>query len=157
SPPTSPFGTPTKDSEQASIYATYTPTGAPASWGVPTVSGSPKLGRQLTASPGAWLNFPKAYTYQWLRCSPSGANCSPITLATTPSYPVVEADVESSLRVAVSASNAAGSSPPVSSPATGRVPGRPPVDSTPPTLSGTAQQGGTLTESHGSWTSDPAG
>src|SRR5262249_45710271 len=70
SPPTSTFGAPTKDSEQASIYATYIPTGAPANWAPPTISGSPKQGRQLTASPGTWLNFPTAYTYQWLRCNP---------------------------------------------------------------------------------------
>ena len=160
SPPTSTFGAPTKDSEQASIYATYTPaapTGTPANVSLPTISGSPKQGQQLTSSPGAWSNSPTAYSYQWLRCNPGGASCSPITLATTASYTVVEADVGRSLRVAVSASNVAGSSPQVTSAATARVPGKPPANAAPPTISGTVQQGHTLIEAHGSWASEPGG
>jgi parallel beta-helix repeat protein len=44
-----------------------------------------------------------------LRCGASGANCSPIAGATTASYTVQNADVGSTLRVTVTASNAAGS------------------------------------------------
>jgi hypothetical protein len=110
--PSSMFGALTRDSEQASIYATYTRIWAPVNAASPTISGSPQQGQLLTASPGTWTNEPTAYSYQWQRCDGTGANCSPIAQATSSSYMIASADAGRTLRVAVVASNIGGSSKP---------------------------------------------
>ena len=98
--PSNPFGAPTIDSQQFSLYATYIAAGSPpVNTSPPTISGTPQQGRTLTASPGSWTGSPGSYAYQWQRCDAQGANCAPIALATTSSYAVVEADVGHALRV----------------------------------------------------------
>ena len=82
----------------------------PLSTSAPTISGSPQSGQTLTANRGNWSGTtPISYAYQWQRCSPSGANCSAIPGATTSTYVVTDADIGSTLRVAVTATNSAGS------------------------------------------------
>ena len=124
----------------------------------PRISGSPVLGRTLTASQGSWSGSPTSFAYQWVRCPrdgglPSGANCAAIGGATTTQYIVATADVGFRLRVRVTASNADGSAT-VASNATSRVPaadtGRP-ENVQPPTLSGTPSQGQTLRVNPGAW------
>jgi subtilisin family serine protease len=87
----------------------------PASSTPPTITGSAKQGQTLTATPGTWTNEPTDYAYQWQRCDTAGANCLPIAAASASTYVVGSADVGSTLRVAVTASNAGGSSAPASS------------------------------------------
>ena len=67
-----------------------------------------------------------------------------------------EADVEHALRVAVTASNPAGKSQPVLSAQTAHViiP-LAPTNISAPQITGTTQQGETLSETHGSWTGEP--
>ncbi len=117
--PTNPFGSSTKDSEQASIYATYTsntpPTLPPVNTAPPIITGSAQTGQKLSASTGSWSESPSAYAYQWQRCNSAGASCSSISGATAQTYTVGSPDVGSTLRVSVIASNSAGSSTPVSS------------------------------------------
>lgn len=90
-------------------------TEAPVSSGPPTVSGTAKSGEVLTASPGTWSESPTSYTYQWQRCDSSGANCAPIAGMTSQSYTLAELDGSKTVRVAVTASNSAAASTPVSS------------------------------------------
>jgi len=112
--PTDPFGAATQDSEQASIYATYTQTGGssspPVNLNAPTISGTAESGQPLSASQGSWTESPTEYFYQWKRCDSAGANCSEIRGVTATTYAVGPADPGHTLRVAVTASNDAGSS-----------------------------------------------
>ena len=83
---------------------------APANTVAPTITGSAQAGQVLTAVPGTWTGTqPIAYAYAWRRCDSGGAICAPISGATGSSYTVATADVGSTLRVVVTASNAAGS------------------------------------------------
>ncbi len=118
--PTNPFGPVTEDSEQASIYATYTTgpppkTSPPVNTAAPTVSGVASTGETLSASAGSWTESPSGYTYQWQRCESTGASCSSISGSTGQTYTVGSVDVGKTLRVAVTASNSAGASAPASS------------------------------------------
>jgi hypothetical protein len=78
----------------------------PANTAAPTISGTATDGSTLSASTGTWANAPTSYGYQWQRCS--GSSCSG-TGGTASSYLLTNADVGSTLRVSVTASNAAGS------------------------------------------------
>jgi hypothetical protein len=120
----------------------------------PTVSGTPQEGQMLTASPGTWGGTePISYAYQWQRCDANGANCNAISGATGTSYLVTSADVGSTLAVTVVASNVAGSNSATSAPTSVvQAPSSVPANTSPPTISGTAQVGQTLTASPGSWT-----
>ncbi len=125
----------------------------PANTSLPTISGTDKQGQTLTASNGSWSESPTGYAYQWRRCDSSGNNCSDIASASSGTYALVLADVDGTVRVAVTASNSYGSASATSS-QTAVVTGLPPVNSALPTISGTAKQGQTLTASNGSWSSD---
>lgn len=56
---------------------------------------------------GAWTNEP-TYIYQWERCNATGGECKEISGATSSKYTPVEADVEHTLVVKVTAKNSAG-------------------------------------------------
>ena len=76
----------------------------PASTGAPVISGEPREGGRLTASPGEWANQPDAFAYQWQRCDPAGA-CTDIPGADGASYVATGADVGFGLRVRVAATS----------------------------------------------------
>jgi len=82
----------------------------PLSLTPPTISGAAQSGQTLSATAGTWTNRPTSYAYRWLRCDSTGANCQPIEGATAPMYAVVDADVGSTLAVAVTATNAVATS-----------------------------------------------
>jgi hypothetical protein len=69
---------------------------------------------------------------------------------------LVGADVGSTIRVAVTAANGGGSATAVSA-ATAVVQPAAPVNSTPPTISGSAQQGASLSSDTGVWSNGPTG
>jgi hypothetical protein len=82
----------------------------PSNTAPPTINGTVQQGQTLTSSTGTWSgSTPMTYSYQWQRCDTSGAACAPISGATTSSYVLVLADVGSTIRVSVTASNSAGS------------------------------------------------
>ncbi|MGZ6725063.1 MAG: hypothetical protein ACXVHK_29395, partial [Solirubrobacteraceae bacterium] len=129
--------------------------GAPRSAGAPVISGQPVVGQTLTTTSGSWRNAPTSFTYAWQRCNASGTHCHLIPGATTPKYVIVDADEGSTLRSRVTASNAYGSTTRRSAPTVavtqpaGSV--APPANTGKPVISGTAQTGGTLTASDGTW------
>ncbi|MFL5929771.1 MAG: DNRLRE domain-containing protein, partial [Gaiellaceae bacterium] len=124
---------------------------APVNTALPTISGTSQDGRVLTASPGTWSGTPPiSFTYQWRRCDGAGNNCSNIVLATQQSYTLTSADVGSTIRVAVTAANSGGSAGATSA-QTAVVTAAPPVNTALPAITGTAQDGQTLTASTGTW------
>jgi uncharacterized protein YmfQ (DUF2313 family) len=127
----------------------------PVNTAPPTITGTAQLGQKLTESHGTWTNTPTGYSYLWWRCDSAGANCTTISGATAQTYLVAEADVGHTIRVQETASNAGGSGVAARSAATAEVGKQVPVNTAPPTISGTAQQGKTLTEAHGSWNNSP--
>jgi subtilisin family serine protease len=74
----------------------------------PAITGGTQVGQTLSASTGAWSGSPTTYAYQWRRCDAAGGTCSDIAGAVGPAYAAQWADTGSTLRVAVTASNAAG-------------------------------------------------
>lgn len=132
-------------------------TNAPINTSLPIISGTAREGETLTASSGSWRGTrPISFTFQWLRCNRSGAGCGAIGGATRQTYTLLAADVGQTMRVRVTATNAAGSATVLSQPSAvvaGR--GAAPANTAPPTLSGRAQQGQTLAVSNGSWSGTP--
>jgi hypothetical protein len=123
----------------------------PANTSPPTISGTAQDGQTLTASPGTWTGTqPISYAYQWQRCDSNGSNCAGVTGATAVTYTLASADVGDTLAVLVTASNAGGKVSATSSPSAVVQP-VPPSVSSPPTVSGMAQEGQTLTATSGTW------
>lgn len=88
---------------------------APVSSVPPAIAGTAQQGQTLSADTGTWTNAPTTYGYQWQHCDASGANCTDIAGATTATYAVTAADVGTTLRVNVTATNSVGASQPASS------------------------------------------
>ena len=130
------------------------PPSPPANTALPVISGTAQQGQKLSTSNGSWTNSPTAFAYQWLDCDASGASCASISGATTSSYTLVSGDVGHTIRVAVTASNAGGSgvATSVQTATVAASVATPPSNTALPALSGSAQQGQTLTTSTGTWT-----
>jgi 5-hydroxyisourate hydrolase-like protein (transthyretin family) len=121
----------------------------------PAIAGTAVQGQALSEQHGSWTNQPTSYAYQWQRCGALGGSCLSIAGATGNTYTPVAADVGATLRVTETATNAGGSSTPATSAVTAVVTAAPPINTNAPSIGGTAQQGQTLTEQHGSWTNQP--
>ena len=125
--------------------------GSPSNTSPPSVSGTAQDGQTLSANAGSWSgDQPIGFAYQWRRCDSGGGSCADIDGAGGQSYALTSADVGSTIRVAVTGSNSAGSSS-ASSAASAIVTGVPPANTSPPSVSGTAQQMQTLSAGAGSW------
>ena len=127
----------------------------PAVATLPVIAGLAQEGQTLTASAGTWRNSPTRFAYQWRRCDAGGGACNGIAGATARTYAVTTADVGSTLRVAVTAHNVSGSKTAASAQTALVSAATPPVNTAPPTISGAAQQGQTLTSSTGTWMGSP--
>jgi hypothetical protein len=80
---------------------------APANLVRPSIAGTPVAGQTLTASPGMWTGEP-TLAFTWQRCDASGLRCSQVS-AGSATYTLAAADAGSTVRVVVTATNAAGS------------------------------------------------
>jgi hypothetical protein len=147
-----------------SLLVVFAGTGSAASKTVPmntyppTISGQAQEGRTLSGDRGHWSSTPTGYDYTWLRCDRNGGSCSTIGGADSKKYSVKSVDVGNTLRFQVKAKNADGSATATSIP-TGVVVAATsdlPVNTKPPTISGTPQQGKVLSADKGSWTHDPS-
>jgi hypothetical protein len=140
---TNPAGSMSADSLETAVVA-----GPPVNAQLPTVSGTPKDGELLAAGDGTWSGTP-TFTRRWRRCD--GAACADISGATASTYRLTSQDVGKTIRVAVTATNAAGSADAESAP-TAAVTALPVANTIAPSLSGDAVDGAELTSAAGSWT-----
>jgi hypothetical protein len=132
----------------------------PVNTSPPTISGTAEVGQTLAASVGSWSGTePIGYAYQWQRCDANGGRCKNIGQATGASYLLTTADVGATIRVRVTAKNSSGSTSASSAPtAVVRAAAGAPSNTSPPTISGTAQEGQSLTADRGSWSgTEPIG
>ena len=125
---------------------------APTNSSLPTISGTSMTGQVLSASTGTWVGTtPLAFTYQWKHCDSGGNACADIGGAVNPTYTAAPADEGGTLRVAVTASNSAGSSTALSSPSA-LIATPIPANTVLPTATGTTLVSQTLTATTGTWT-----
>ncbi|HEY1776940.1 MAG TPA: hypothetical protein VGG41_12335, partial [Solirubrobacteraceae bacterium] len=129
----------------------------------PTISGTPAVSDTLTASPGTWVGPPTPsggdFTYQWQDCATATPAADPtacpnISGAQSSTYVPTENDAGFYARVIVTADNGIGSSSSATSTPTAQIDGAPQSNS-PPSISGSALVGQTLTASPGSWSGPP--
>ena len=115
---------------------------APVNTVPPAVTGTPVSGQTVRAAAGSWTGSePISYAYQWQRNVGNG--WTPIAGATQASYTLGAADIGYAVRVAVTASNAAGSTVAAS---TSTVPVAAPSAPSPSLMA--SLESGTLTEFH---------
>ncbi len=116
----------------------------------PSITGSHEDGQTLTANPGSWSEpDPVSYTYQWQSCNLAGGECQDIEGATGRDY-TISADLETTLRVLVTATNSAASVQATSAASAAIEPG-PPSELQSPSISGTPAAGETLQADAGVW------
>jgi hypothetical protein len=145
------------DSTGSTSTASYswTITAPPKNTNPPSIAGSAAEGQTVTASAGTWGGFPApSFGYQWERCNGLGHACVAIEGASEPTYTAVASDAGSTLVVIVKATNGSGSVSAESLP-TAVVTG-PPVNTTGPSIAGSAAQGQVLSASVGRWGGYPA-
>jgi hypothetical protein len=123
----------------------------------PTISGTPQEGKTLMGDRGDWNNDPIDFDYAWLRCDRGGGSCSGIDGADSGEYTLESADVGHTIRLKVEARNADGRTTATSVPTAVIVTAASslPVNTSPPVVSGTPQEGKTLTGSRGDWDKTP--
>ena len=133
---------------------------APVNTSLPTISGTAQVGQTLTAGNGTWSNAPTSFAYQWVRCNGGGNSCASVANGTQQTYTLVGADAGRTMRVRVTATNADGSSSAQSAQTAmvaAATSSAAPKNTAPPTISGTARVGQTLTANEGSWSGNPTG
>ena len=119
----------------------------PTNTALPAISGVLAEGQNLSASTGTWAGFPTpTYAYQWKRDGVA------ISGATSNTYAVTADDIGPDITVTVTATNTAGSAQATSTAVSAS---GPPVNVSPPTISGTPEQFQTLTCSPGLWSGAP--
>jgi hypothetical protein len=137
------------------IKAHYDAGEFPVNTALPTISGTAKDGKALTAKAGSWSGLtPIEFKYQWMLCNASGSECKEIPSASETKYTLGYEDVGQTLRVAVTATNGAGAGTATSA-QTATVEAIKPSNSALPVISGSAKVGQELTVSNGSWEGSP--
>jgi hypothetical protein len=102
-------GSGSAQSDQTTVVAPATSSAAPKNTSAPTISGTPRVGEQLTADDGTWTGNPTSFAYQWQRCDADIVSCANAIGATGKTYTLGLADLGYRIRVQVTAKNAKGS------------------------------------------------
>ena len=121
----------------------------------PALAGTAMDRQTLTLDRGTWTGAATvAYAQTWLRCNAVTGACLPIPNANGLSLLLTSADVGARLRADVTATNPDGTAT-RSTALTAAVAPAPPVSSRPPTVTGAARVGQTLTVATDGWTGTP--
>jgi hypothetical protein len=124
---------------------------APKRKGAAKISGALENGQTVTVATGTWKGTPPlSFSYQWEACDTSAANCSEISGANAASYQITSAQEGARLRALITATGPGGRTTATSKPTKLIGPG-PPVDAASPSISGSLQEGQTLTAEPGTW------
>ena len=127
----------------------------PSNTVLPSVVGSLVEGGLLKALTGSWSGTaPLSYGYEWELCNSAGEACKGISGAAEAVLSLVTGDIGSTLRVVVTATNAAGSTS-ATSPATTVVSALLPSNTAAPSITGLLKVGQLLTALTGKWTGTP--
>ncbi len=134
------------------------PSIAPNNVTEPSVSGTTRVGQVLRSTRGTWTGTaPITYEYRWYRCEGRGAadasDCRRITNADNASYTLRQADAGFRLRSQVIGRNDDGQDTATSNP-TNIVTAAKPVNTTEPSITGTARVGNRLDANRGQWAGD---
>ena len=134
------------------------PTVAPSNVAEPRVSGTPRVGQVLRTTRGQWTGTaPITYEYRWYRCDGAGApdasDCGRISNAGDNTYSLRQGDAGFRIRSQVIGRNADGQDTATSNP-TNVITAARPVNTTEPSISGTARVGSTLEANRGQWAGD---
>jgi hypothetical protein len=133
------------------------PVDAPLNDVAPTLTGDAVHGGVLTAEAGTWTGKqPIRIKYRWRRCDEEGGSCQNLGREGQ-TYTLRDRDVEHAFRVLVIARNAVETGAALSDPTPAVTEPTPPratapTNTSPPVVTGTAEQGKTLTASSGAWT-----
>src|SRR5918999_258458 len=104
------FGTALAAASLAAIAGAQQRKSPPVVRALPTITGEAREEKTLTARNGEWDGkTPISYAYQWRLCKADGTSCADIAGQTNATYTVRAADVNNTLRVRVTATNADGS------------------------------------------------
>ncbi|MDQ3023821.1 MAG: hypothetical protein M3R04_05470 [bacterium] len=142
-------GTASATSVNTGVIAAATgPITAPVNTVLPVITGTAQAGQTLSATTGTWTGVGISYTYAWRR---GGVAISGATVST---YLLAVADVGATITVTVTATNTGGATVATSA-ATGTVAAAPvaaPTNTALPTISGSTEEGQTLSSTTGTWT-----
>ncbi len=120
----------------------------------PTVTGTAQEGQTLRGDRGAWTGVAD-YNFFWTRCNRNGDNCSNISGQHAATYTIQGGDVGHTIRFRVQAVNSSGSTFVSSAPTAVVARQAAPANTSPPTISGSAEEGQRLTGNAGTWTNNP--
>jgi hypothetical protein len=134
------------------------PSIAPNNVTEPSVSGTTRVGQVLRSTRGTWTGTePISYEYRWYRCEGRGAadasDCRRISNADNASYTLRQADAGFRIRSQVIGRNDDGQDTATSNP-TNIVTAAKPVNTTEPSITGTARVGNRLDANRGQWAGD---
>ena len=123
-----------------------TPPGTITNNGLPTISGTTKVGSTLTATDGSWTPSDTTFGYAW------SADGTPIDGATSKTYVLTPAELGKTITVTVTASKTDFTTASATSSQTSAVANGAISNSGVPTIGGTERVGQTLTATGGAWT-----
>lgn len=129
-------------------------TAKPVNNTAPKIFGAAKVGQVLSGDRGDWSNV-NTYAYAWLRCNTNGNGCDPIGGATGTQYTLTGSDDGHRVRFRVTATNGDGATVATTAATAVVVAAGKPDNTAAPAISGTPQEGSTLTGSNGTWANSP--